>query len=77
MGSGLQANTALPSVSHRDAPFGAYVEYPEKDELDPEETEECAADRFARRIQWPALLFLTLLEGAWLAVLVYVAYRLV
>jgi hypothetical protein len=39
-------------------------------------TEECAADGLGR-MQWPALLLLALLEGAWLAAVVYVLYRLV
>jgi len=71
MGSEVEASTALPSPGRPPQPaFGQYVEYPEA-ERDDHDREECAADRFARRFQWPALLFLALLETAWLLGLGY------
>jgi len=39
--------------------------------------EERAADRFARMIQWPALVLLALLEAGWLIALARVLDRLI
>lgn len=76
MGTGVEASTALPSSEHaRQAAFGARVDYPQL-ERDESETEACAADRFARRIQWPGLVFLAALEAAWLLGLGYLLNRI-
>ena len=76
MGTGVEASTALPSSEHARQPaFGARVAYPEL-ERDESETEDCAADRFGRRIQWPGLVFLAALETAWLLGLGYLLNRL-
>jgi hypothetical protein len=76
MGTAVEVSTALPSSEHARQPaFGAHVDYPELERRE-SETEECAADRFARRIQWPALFFLASLETAWLLGLGYLVHRL-
>jgi hypothetical protein len=57
MGTGVEASTAAPLPGRPPQPaFGQPVGYPEFERDEPD-TEECAADRFARRIQWPALAF--------------------
>ena len=76
MGSGVEVSTALPSFERARQPaFGANVDYPQLERRE-SDTEECAADRFARRIQWPALVFLGSLEAAWLLGLGYLLHRL-
>ena len=76
MGAGVEISTAAPSHGRLPQPaFGQYVDYPERERDEPD-TEECAADRFARRIQWPALAFLALLELGWMTGLGYLVNRL-
>jgi hypothetical protein len=77
MGSGVEASTAVPSPGlARQPAFGQHVDHPELEQAEPD-TEECAADRFARRIQWPGLVFLAVLETAWLVALGYLAHLLI
>jgi hypothetical protein len=77
LGSGVEVSTAAPSLGRAPLPaFGQYVDYPES-ERDEADTKECAADRFARRIQWPALVFLAVLETAWLLALGYLVQLLI
>ena len=77
MGTAVEVSTALPSSEHARQPaFGTHVDYPELKQGE-SDTEECAADRFARRIQWPALLFLASLETAWLLGLGYLVQLLI
>jgi hypothetical protein len=77
MGSGVEASTAAPSPGRAPQPaFGQYVDHSEF-ERDKPGAEECAADRFARRIQWPALAFLAVLETVWLLGLGYLAQLLI
>jgi hypothetical protein len=76
MGSGVEASTAAPSPAHVPQPaFGQYADYSELERAEPD-TGEFAADRFARRIRLPAVVFLALLEVAWLAGLGYLFSRL-
>ena len=76
MGSEVEASAAAPLPGRVPQPaFGKYVDN-SKLEREESNTEECAADRFARRIQWPALAFLALLELGWLAGLGYGFHRL-
>jgi hypothetical protein len=76
MGSAVEVSTALPSSERARQPaFGAHVDYPELERRE-SDSEECAADRFARRIQWPALAFLAVAETAWLLALGYLAVLL-
>ena len=78
MGSGVEASTAAPSSGRALQPaFGQYVDYPEQSERAECETEECEADRFARRIKWPALFALAALEATWLGALLCLIYRLI
>ena len=77
MGTAVEVSTALPSSEYARQPaFGTHVDYPELKQGE-SDTEECAADRFARRIQWPALLFLASLETAWLLALAYLVQLLI
>ena len=76
MGSVGEAGATTPSSGRIQRPaFGAYVAHPKPERAEPE-TEQCEADRFARRIQWPALMVLVLLETAWLAGVGYLLHRL-
>ena len=81
MGSGVEASTAVPSRGlARQPAFGQHVDHPELEqalEQAEPDTEECAADRFARRIQWPGLVFLAVLETAWLVALGHLAHLLI
>jgi hypothetical protein len=74
---GVVAEAVTSSAKSAAQPaFGEYVDYPDA-ELHEATTEECDADRFARRIKWPALLALAALEAAWLVALVYPIYRFI
>ncbi len=74
---GVRAEVAASSARSLGQPaFGEYVAYPEAESQE-EATEECAADRFARRIKWPALFALAALEVAWLAALASLIHRII
>ena len=60
----------------REPAFGEHVDYPELEHQE-RRTEECSADRFARRIRLPGLLLLALLEAVWIAALAYAVGRVV
>jgi hypothetical protein len=81
MGVGVEARNATASrATGRSQPeFGAYVEAveigPPGDDRHPES--EHSTDRFARRAHWPVLLAVTLLQIAWLGILVHAVYRFV
>ena len=85
MSAGVEANAARVEVGAappssecpRQPAFAEYVDYPETVQLEETIEEESAADRFARRIQWPALVLLALLEAGWLIALGRVLDRFV
>lgn len=66
----VEVGAAPPSSERlREPAFAEYIDYPETLRLEATIEEESAADRFARRIQWPALVLLALLEAGWLVAL--------
>ena len=76
MGSGVEASTAAPLPGRVPQPaFGQYVDHPQLERGMPA-SEECPADTFARRIKWPTLFALAMLETAWLVTLSYGLFRL-
>ena len=79
MGVGLEASGAVPQHARRlrQPAYGEYAEEPEVEAQQERPDQECPADRFARRAQWPALFVLSLLEVAWLGSLAYVIHRFV
>ena len=67
----VEVDAGRPSSERLRQP--AFAEYAddrlESVQLEESIEEERAADRFARRIQWPALVMLALLEAGWLIAL--------
>lgn len=77
MGVGVEATEAGVGRRRAGQPaFGEYVEYPEAEPHE-EGTPEREADRFSRRIKWPTLIALAVLEAAWLVTLSYGLFRFV
>ena len=79
MGVGAQASggVAPHAARLRQPAYGEYAEEPQVEAQHERPDQESAADRFARRAQWPALFVLGLLEIAWLGSLAYVIHRIV